>query len=299
MPFTDYFCNGFDCSASVVVATMYNHFSDANAETPAFVDASTCVLELDPILIDMKEFRELFYPSASGAFSLNEGLRGSGITSFTEQTLSDSDGVHEFNLMDYVLSCYESELNIQRKNISPLHLIQLQKDLSRYNTIFDIRGSTYSLKWTEVIEVLEQSGSLKHPEEAIMFKIVFNYVNTSFNKTTPIQVVFNYKVTDMFPNYWQFRAGIPKQKIHPSNPLRIIPQFIKKADGTIVTNGGFPSSVENYTIWSQDTWGQRIMNNHKQESQLAEVFKREKRAEALAEMIDILLEENKLPENYC
>ena len=300
MPFTDYFCDGFDCSASVVVATLYNQFGDAQATTPAVVDASTCVIELDPILMDMKEFRELFYPSASGAFSLNEGLRGSGVTSFTEQTLSDSDGVHEFNLMDYILSCYESELNIQRKNISPLHLIQLQKDLSRYNNMFDIRGSTYALKWNEVIEVLEQLGSLKHPEEAIMFKIVFNYVNTSFIKTTPVQVVFNYKVIDMFPNYWQFRAGIPKQKIHPSNPLRVIPQFIRKADGTIITSGaGFPSSVGNYSIWTQDNWGQRIMDNNTQEPQLAERFKRDRRAEALDEMLGAMLEDNNLPQNYC
>jgi len=129
MPFTEYFCDGFDCSASVVVATLYNGFGDAQAVTGAVTDVSQCLLELDPILLDMNEFRELFYPSASGQFSLNSGLRGSGVTSFNEQTISVQDGTHEFNLMDYILSAYESELNIQRANIAPLHLIQLQKDL--------------------------------------------------------------------------------------------------------------------------------------------------------------------------
>ena len=291
MPFTEYFCDGFDCSASVVVATLYNSFGDAQASTGAVTDVSQCLLELDPILLDMNEFRELFYPSASGAFSLNTGLRGSGVTSFNEQTISDQDGTHEFNLMDYILSAYESELNIQRNNIAPLHLIQLQKDLSRYFTMFDIRGSTYSLKWNEVVSVLQQLGSLKHPDESLLFKVVFNYKNTSFSNTTPIQVIFNYKVVNMFPNYWQFRGGIPKQKIHPNNPLRITPQFIKRADGTIISSGvGFPGNKHNYAIWTQDAFGQRVLDGNSQESELISRFKKEQRKEALDDLFDSMLE---------
>jgi len=300
MPFTEYFCDGFDCSASVVVATMYNNFLDAQAVTPEIVDASQCVLELDPILLDMNEFRELFYPSSSGAFTLNAGLRGAGVTSFNEQTLSDQDGTHEFNLMDYILSCYENELNIQRNNMSPLHLIQFQKDLARYQNMYDIRGSTYGLKWNEIIATLEQLGSLKHPDETLLFKIVFNYVNTSFMKTTPVQVVFNYKVVNMFPNYWQYRAGIPKQKIHPRNPLRITPQFIKRADGSVIGSGhGFNISKPNYSIWSQDGFGQRVLDKTSQETEIETRIRKEERKEALSEMLVAMLEDPIINDPFC
>ena len=302
MPFTEYFCDGFDCSASVVVATLYNTFSDAQASTPGVVDASQCVLELDPVLLDMNEFRDLFYPSSSGGFSLNAGLRGAGVTSFNEQTISDQDGTHEFNMMDYILSCYESEMNIQRNNLSPVHLIQLQKDLARYHTMFDIRGSNYSLKWNEVVSVLEQSGSLKNPDESILFKIAFNYINSSFASNTPVQIIFNYKVVNMFPNYWQYRAGIPKQKIHPQNPLRITPQFIKRADGTIIGSGaGFAGAKHTYSIWDQDGFGQRILDGNSQESELIARFKKEQRQEALDEMLDAMLEKpiTDINDNFC
>ena len=300
MPFTEYFCDGFDCSASVVIASMYNTFTDAQASTPSVVDASQCVLELDPILLDMDEFRELFYPSSSGAFSLNAGLRGAGVTSFNEQTLSDQDGTHEFNLMDFCLSCYESELNIQRSNISPLHLIQLQKDLARYMTMFDIRGSTYGLKWAEVVSVLEQVGALKHPDEAILFKVVFNYVNTSFMKTQPIQIVFNYKVVNMFPNYSQYKHGLPKQKIHPRNPLRIAPQFIKRADGSLVASGnGFKHSQHQYVVHSSDGFGQRIVDKSSQDSQLLIRFRKQQRKEDLDEMLAEMLEKPLVDDPFC
>jgi hypothetical protein len=279
---------------------MYNNFTDAQAMTPSVVDASQCVLELDPILLDMDEFRELFYPSASGAFSLNGGLRGAGVTSFSEQTLSDQDGTHEFNLMDFVLSCYESELNLQRSNLSPLHLIQLQKDLARYETMFDIRGSTYGLKWNEVVSVLEQVGALKHPDEAILFKVVFNYINTSFIKTQPVQVVFNYKVVNLFPNYSQYKHGIPKQKIHPRNPLRIAPQFIKRADGSIVGSGsGFNHSKHQYVIQSADGFGQRIVDKSSQDSQLMLRFRKQQRKEDLDEMLAAMLEKPLVDDPFC
>jgi hypothetical protein len=279
---------------------MYNNFTDAQALTPSVVDASQCVLELDPILLDMDEFRELFYPSASGAFSLNGGLQGAGVTSFSEQTLSDQDGTHEFNLMDFILSCYESDLNIQRSNISPLHLIQLQKDLSRYQTMFDIRGSTYGLKWNEVVSVLEQVGALKHPDEAILFKVVFNYINTSFIKTQPVQVVFNYKVVNLFPNYSQYKHGIPKQKIHPRNPLRIAPQFIKRADGSITTSGfGFNSSRHQYCLQGTDGFGQRIVDKSSQDSQLMVRFRKQQRKEDLDEMLAAMLEKPLVEDPFC
>lgn len=300
MPFTEYFCDGFDCSASVVVASMYNSFSDAQASTPGVVDASQCVLELDPILLDMTEFRELFYPSASGAFSLNAGLRGAGVTSFSEQTITDQDGTHEFNLMDYILSCYENEHNIQRNNISPLHLIQLQKDLARYQSMFDIRGSTYGLKWTEVVSVLEQVGALKSADESVLFKVSFNYVNKSFLPSQPVQIVFNYKVVDLFPNYWQFKAGIPKQKIHPNNPLRITPQFIKRADGTLIGSGaGFPETKHTYSIWDQDNFGKRTLDGNSQESELLLRFKKEQRKNALDEMLAAMLEKPIIEDPFC
>ena len=300
MPFTEYFCDGFDCSASVVVASMYNSFSDAQASTPGVVDASQCVLELDPILLDMSEFRDLFYPSSSGAFSLNSGLRGAGVTSFNEQTITDQDGTHEFNLMDYILSCYENEQHIQRNNISPLHLIQLQKDLARYQSMFDIRGSTYGLKWNEVVSVLEQVGALKHPDESVLFKISFNYVNNSIMPTQPVQVIFNYKVVNMFPNYWQFKAGIPKQKIHPNNPLRITPQFIKRADGTLIGSGaGFPATKHTYSIWDQDSFGQRTLDGNSQESELMLRFKKEQRQTALDEMLTAMLEKPLAEDPFC
>ena len=300
MPFTEYFCDGFDCSASVVVASLYNNFLDAQAVTPDIVDASQCVLDLDPILLDMSEFRELFYPSAGGSFSLNCGLRGSGVISFNEQTLTDEDGTHEFNLMDYILSCYENELNIQRCNMSPLHLIQMQKDLARHRSMFDIRGSTYGLKWNEVISTLEQLGSLKSPDESILFKVVFNYMNTSFMKTNTVQVVFNYKVVNMFPNYWQYRSGIPRQKIHPRNPLRVSPQFIKRSDGTIIGSGqGSNVSKANYSIWSQDGFGQRVIDNTTHETEIETRNKKEERKEALADMLEAMLEEEDDNDPFC
>tara|TARA_Y100000992_G_scaffold302695_1_gene278509 strand:- start:2784 stop:3689 length:906 start_codon:yes stop_codon:yes gene_type:complete len=301
MPFTEYFCDGFDCSASVVIASLYNTFTDAQAMTPSVVDNSQCVLELDPILLDMDEFRELFYPSGSGSFALNGGLRGAGVTSFNEQTLTDQDGTHEFNLMDFILSCYESELNIQRNSIAPLHMIELQKDLARYMTMFDIRGSTYGLKWTEVVSVLEQVGALKHPDEAILFKVAFNYVNASFEKTRPVTVMFNYKVVNMFPNYSQFRHGLPKQKIHPRNPLRISPQFIKRADGTIVGSGNaFPHARAQYSILnSSEGFGQRVVDRTSQDSQLMLQFRRQQRKEDLDEMLAAMLEEPSPNDPFC
>ena len=184
--------------------------------------------------------------------------------------------------------------------MSPLHLIQFQKDLSRYQNMYDIRGSTYGLKWNEVISTLEQLGSLKGPDETIMFKIVFNYVNTSFMKINPVQVVFNYKVVNMFPNYWQYRAGIPRQKIHPRNPLRVAPQFIKKADGTIIGSGnGFNVNKPNYSIWSQDGFGQRVLDKTSQDTEIESRVKREERKEALSEMLDAMLEDPIINDPFC
>lgn len=292
MPFTEYFTDGFDCSASVVVASMFNNYGDKAASTPAFVDNSNCILELDPIILDMTEFRELFYPTASGAFTINSGLRNAGVASFNEQTISDEDGTHSFNLIDYVLSCYENQLKVSRTNFNHIHLIELEKDLAKYRSLFEIHGSSYALSWPETLAILEQLGALQNPDESILLKVAFNYVNDNFGTNMPVQIIFNYKVMNFFPNYWQYRAGIPKQKIHPRNPLRIAPQFIRRADGTIMTSGyGFPENSNTYSIWNKDGWGQATIDGSTQESALLSEYKKAERKEALADLLDAMLED--------
>lgn len=165
----------------------------------SIIDNSTNILQLDPISMSYSTFRSFFYPNGSNAFNINPAKKNCFQVSFDQQTFSDGDGTHKFDLLDHILCIYENSSKISRNLIPAKEMIKLTKEINEYKSLFDVCGCVSSLKWTDIIDILKANGLLSIFDEKICLKITFNYVNEKlFNN--PVIIEFQYLVSNIYEN---------------------------------------------------------------------------------------------------
>lgn len=164
------------------------------------ITSDTNYINLDPVSMDYNLFRTFFYPNESDSFLVNPAKEGCWQITFSQQTVSNEDGTNTFNLLDYVLAAYEKEKNVSRNSLTSQEMIDLTKDLNKYNSLFDISACIKSLKWTEIIDILKKNGLLNNFNDKICFHITFSYYNNNLF-TNPVIITFNYIVCDIFIHY--------------------------------------------------------------------------------------------------
>jgi len=166
-------------------------------QTKNSIDNDTVVLQLDPIAMSYNTFRSFFYPNGSNAFNINPAKKSCYQISFNQQTFSDSDGTHTFDLLDHILCVYENKSKISRNLIPSKDMIKLSKEVNEYKSLFDICGCVSSLKFADIIDILTINGMLRVFDESICFKITVNYINEKlFNE--PVIIDFQYLVNNIY-----------------------------------------------------------------------------------------------------
>jgi len=163
-------------------------------------DNSTNLLQLDAISMSYNTFRSFFYSSMGNAFHINPAKKSCYQITFNQQTVSDADGTHTFDLLDHILCVYENEQNTSRNAISSKEMITLTKEVTSIESLFDVCGCITSLKWTDILDILKSNGLLSTIDDKICLKITFNYTNKKLFRK-PIVIVFNYLVCDIYENY--------------------------------------------------------------------------------------------------
>lgn len=239
-----YFTSELDCSASVVIATLNNSYAPFCETDSCLQTNNNCSIDLDLIDITFEQFIDTFYSNTSGSFQINPTAIDKDILKFSSQTVTDDDGVQPFNLLDFVLACVEENSQITRNNLHPSALITLQKDIFKYNSLVDVKGTVNALKWKEVLSVLHQLGTLRHPDELICFKVIFYYKNECFSKV-PVPITFNFRVSGLAPEWKHYTHGLYKGKLYSSNPNAVSLNFVHDKNGNLSTLGKEFKLLEN------------------------------------------------------
>tara|TARA_Y100000992_G_scaffold302695_1_gene278508 strand:- start:604 stop:2730 length:2127 start_codon:yes stop_codon:yes gene_type:complete len=187
-----------DFTFGLSVASLSNKKRSKVSSDP--IDSATKIIELDPLVVSYQTFRTLFYGNDSEAFNINQSKKECFQMLFDQQTVSDSDGTHKFDLLDSILCAYEEEKKISRNLIPSKQMIKLTKEINEINSLYNICGCVTSLKWTEVLNLLKSNGLLSSFNENVCLKITFSYVNEKL-LSKPFGVVFKYFVNDIYENF--------------------------------------------------------------------------------------------------
>ena len=179
------------------IASISNDIKCVSSEK--IIDNKTHLIELDPIAMSYSTFRSFFYSCDSDAFKINAAKNNCFQIIFKQQTVTDEDGTHTFDLLDSILCAYEEETKVSRNSILPKEMIALTKEMSMYTSLFNICGCTTSLKWSEILETLKSNGQLISFDEKICLRVVFNYVNTTL-LSKPVTIMFQYDISDIYEN---------------------------------------------------------------------------------------------------
>ena len=168
------------------------------------IDNDIVILQLDPMSMSYNTFRSFFYSNGSNAFNINPAKKSCYQISLNQQTFSDSDGTHTFDLLDHILCAYENKSKISRNLIPSKDMIKLTKEINEYKSLFDICGCVSSLKWTDIIDILTINGLLSTFDESICLKITVNYINEKlFNE--PVIIDFQYLLNDIYEDSIMYR----------------------------------------------------------------------------------------------
>ena len=131
------------------IASISNDIKCVSSEK--IIDNKTHLIELDAIAMSYSSFRSFFYSCDSDAFKINAAKNNCFQIAFNQQTVTDEDGTHTFDLLDSILCAYEEETKVSRNSILPKEMIGLTKEISEYTSLFNICGCTTSLKWSELL----------------------------------------------------------------------------------------------------------------------------------------------------
>ena len=211
------------------------------------IDNDTNILKLDPIAMSYSTFRSFFYPNGSNAFNINPAKKSCFQISFNQQTFSDTDGTHTFDLLDHILCIYEEKSKITRNLIPSKEMIKLTKEVNDYKSLFDICGCVSSLKWTDIIDILNTNGLLCAFDERICLKITVNYINEKlFNE--PVIIEFQYLINNIY------EESILYQKA----------SFTYNLDNAMFANGTFRiTRPGTYTLTENIFFNPNRYDNHK------------------------------------
>jgi len=149
------------------------------------------IVELDEIPITKALFRQIFY--TQDTFHIEPGTK-------TDQTLlpyirftSRTFRKTPFSLMGELLGQLETDLNISRNAFTPSSLIEMQKTITRIQSLADLTCSTLcSLKWSDIQHMLEHDYTSSTTDVILVVNVIFKSDTVGALSTN---VKFPYKVS--------------------------------------------------------------------------------------------------------
>lgn len=153
------------------------------------IDSSMNIHEItfDSKDITYSEFKNIFYQNEFGIYNINEVYKDSEYLSFNKQTITDDDGVSNIlNLNELVISTYEQVYNVSRNSMNPIKLLSLNRELIKYNSLYDICNIHVFHSFDQLNSVLENYDQLNNKYR---LNLKFIYKNDMFKD---IEIVFNF-----------------------------------------------------------------------------------------------------------
>ena len=159
------------------------------------------IIELDNILISKELFKAIFFYHDNENFAIvpkvpNNDEIIQNIISFESPYRTYDNGV-PFNLLHVMFGFMEEDLNVKRDCFDTCCKMELEKQLSLFKSLcdLDICNVLCSLKWSEIIEILNSKGAKSIDKDGnkiphlLKINIVFKNPNTNIKD---IIIKFNY-----------------------------------------------------------------------------------------------------------
>ena len=161
------------------------------------------IIELDNISISKELFKAIFFYHDNENFSIvpkvpNNDEIIQNIISFEYPYRTYDNGV-PFNLLHVMFGFMEEDLNVKRDCLDTCCKMELEKQLSLFKSLcdLDICNVLCSLKWSEIIQILNSKGAKSKDNKGnniphlLKINIVFKNPNTNIKD---IIIKFNYVV---------------------------------------------------------------------------------------------------------
>lgn len=161
------------------------------------------IIELDNISISKELFKAIFFYHDNENFSIvpkvpNNDEIIQNIISFEYPYRTYDNGV-PFNLLHVMFGLMEEDLNVKRDCFDTCCKMELEKQLSLFKSLcdLDICNVLCSLKWSEIIQILNSKGAKSKDNKGnniphlLKINIVFKNPNTNIKD---IIIKFNYVV---------------------------------------------------------------------------------------------------------
>ena len=161
------------------------------------VDGSNC--DQDGVMT-MSSFLNLFYATNAGYFNINQSNTNNPAVILMNQTFTSTNSVsNRFSLYQMLLRSYCTNHGVTVNDIDQRTLMLLQKETFVVQSLANIKGTTISLSWDEVINALIRSGvmnaagSVEDPETSKMpLSLTLKY--HSFVLDLDLDIMFTYVV---------------------------------------------------------------------------------------------------------
>lgn len=161
------------------------------------VDLSNC--DADGVMT-MSSFLNLFYATNAGYFNINQSNTNNPAVILMNQTYTSTNSVsNRFSLYQMLLRSYCTNHGVTVNDIDQRILMLLQKETFVVQSLANIKGTTLSLSWDEVINalirsgVMDAAGSVEEPERSrIPLSLTLKY--RSFVLDLDLDIMFTYVV---------------------------------------------------------------------------------------------------------
>ena len=114
-----------------------------------------------------ESFMNLFYNTNAGYFNINTANTNNPAICLSYQSFTSSNSssttANRFSLYQYLLKAYSNNKGITPNSLSNRILMLLQKECFVYQSLANVKGTTISLSWDELISNLVMSGTIMVP----------------------------------------------------------------------------------------------------------------------------------------
>jgi hypothetical protein len=139
----------------VYAASLYNYYKCSTQPDPLAQSPNEVILTpASGVPITLQNFCGLFYPYAvkGQAFSLNPNNYNCQLYNINTYNIALETGVGTFNLAAYMIQAFCNACNppINPNDLSSETIIRVNKEMAQYQTLSNIKGTTYALTYNEL-----------------------------------------------------------------------------------------------------------------------------------------------------
>jgi len=173
--------------------------------TGALGTATGPLAVMDGYNLSLTSFLNLFYSTNAGYFNVNSSNLNNAAVCLSQQTYasSNSDNI-QFSLYQYILKSYTDSKGITVNDIDPRVKILLQKECFVYQSLAQVKGTSITLAWDQVVSTLVTSGAIiasaqpgSGDSALVNFQVVLKFHSQVLNYD--LSITFNYLVP--IPDY--------------------------------------------------------------------------------------------------